>query len=203
MQDLLVGGTDTTASTMEWAMAELVKNPTVMKKAQEEVRKVVGKKSSIDEADVDQMGYLKSVIKETLRLHCPFIMSRESTASVTLASYEIPPKTRILINLWAIQRDPNLWDRPYEFLPERFTNDLVDFKGQDTRFCPFGSGRRGCPGITYAVAEMEYVIANLLYWFDWKLPDGAAAADLNMDEGFDLINRKKISLSVVPVLYTP
>ncbi|KAH7866181.1 hypothetical protein Vadar_016771 [Vaccinium darrowii] len=166
--DMFVGGTDTTSATMEWAMAELMKNPTKMKKAQEEVRRVVGKKSKISQDDIAQMEYLKCVVKETLRLHppAPFLVPRELTESTTLEGYDIPPKTRIFINAWAIQRDSKYWDQPEEFLPERFANNLVDFRGQDFQFIPFGAGRRGCPGISFGVMEVELVLANLLYWFD-------------------------------------
>ncbi|XP_058180190.1 cytochrome P450 71A1-like [Rhododendron vialii] len=119
--DMLLAGTDSISSIMEWAMAELMKNPTTMQKAQEEVRTVVGMKSRIDQDDMDQMDYLKCVVKETLRLHppAPLLIPRELTTSAKLGGYDIPPRTRVLINAWAIQRDPDLWDRPEEFLPDR------------------------------------------------------------------------------------
>ncbi|KAM4115356.1 hypothetical protein ACJW30_04G143100 [Castanea mollissima] len=138
--DMFMGGTDTTSTTMEWAMAELVKNPSVMKKAQEEVRRVVGEKPKVDETDIDQMDFLKCVIKETLRLHAPVMVTRASSGSTKLEGYDIPPGTGILINAWAIQRDPKLWDRPEEFLPERFANNSIDFKGHHEQFIPFGMG---------------------------------------------------------------
>jgi len=143
---MFVGGTDTTATTMEWAMAELVKNPSVMKNAQEEARRVVGEKSRVDEADIDQMDYLKCIVKETLRLHAPVMVTRGSSACAKLDGYDIPPRTIILINAWAIQRDPKLWDRADEFLPERFVDNPIDFKGHHDQFIPFGMGRRGALG---------------------------------------------------------
>lgn len=110
----------------------------------------------------------------------------------------------MFINAWAIQRDPILWYRPEEFLPERFQNSCVDFKGQDFELIPFGIGRRGCPGITFGVAVTEYVIANLLYWFDWKLPgDGCLGKDLDMNEVYGLTAYKKLPLNLVPVPYSP
>ena len=202
MQDMFLGGTDNNSTTMEWAMAELVKNPNLMKKAQEEVRRVVGNKSKIDEADIDQMEFLNCVIKETFRLHAPVMITRESTVGTKLDGYDIPPKTRVLINAWAIQRDPRLWERPEEFVPERFVNNPVDFKGQHNQFFPFGMGRRSCPGIMFVMAEIEYVLANLLYWFDWKLPSGQIVEDLDMSDVFGLVIRKKVPLHLVPVIHS-
>ncbi|KAF7838254.1 Cytochrome P450 [Senna tora] len=165
---------DTNSTTLEWAMAELLRNPTTMKKAQEEVRRVVHNKSNIDEKDVEQMKYLECVVKETLRLHppAPLMLPRETSSGVKLRGYDIPPKTSVYINVWAIQRDPEIWERPEEFVPERFENSEVDFKGQHFQLIPFGIGRRGCPGVSFGIVVVEYILANLLYWFDWKLPGG-------------------------------
>ncbi|MBA0636246.1 hypothetical protein Godav_029732 [Gossypium davidsonii] len=200
--DMFVGGTDNIAATLEWAMAELVKNPSIMKKAQEEVRAVVGKKRTISEIDVNEMHYLKCVVKETLRLHAPVMVSRQNSTATKLEGYDIPPKTIVLVNTWAIQRDPKLWDKAEEFIPDRFLNSQVDFRGQHIQYTPFGAGRRGCPGITFAVAGAEYVLANLLYWFDWKLPDSRCCEDLDMSDYYALIIRKKVPLHLVPMLHS-
>jgi cytochrome P450 len=202
---MFVGGSDTTSTTLEWTMAELVKNPSIMKKAQEEVRRVVGKKSKIDVDDINQMDYLKCILKESLRLHPPVPLSvpRESSASVKIGGYDIPQKTRVFVNAWAIQRDPAVWDRPEEFLPERFKDNLVDLKDQNFQFMAFGGGRRGCPGLTFGVASAEYVIANLLCWFDWRLSTtDAHGEDLDMTEENGLTVFKKIPLHVVPILHS-
>lgn len=203
--DMFVGGTDTSSTMMEWAIAELVRNQTIMRKAQEEVRRIVGKKSKVEANDIEEMGYLKCIIKETLRLHppAPLLVPRETSASVELGGYFIPPKTRVIVNAFAIQRDPSFWDRPDEFLPERFENNPVDFKGQDFQFIPFGSGRRGCPGALFGVTAVEFMIANLLYWFDWRLPDGATREELDMSEICGMTAYKKIPLLLVPSLYSP
>uniref|UniRef100_A0A2N9IVJ3 Cytochrome P450 n=1 Tax=Fagus sylvatica TaxID=28930 RepID=A0A2N9IVJ3_FAGSY len=203
--DMFVGGSDTTSTTLEWTMAELVKNPSIMKRAQEEVRRVVGKKSKIDVDDINQMDYLKCILKESLRLHPPVPLSvpRESSASVKIGGYYIPQKTRVFVNVWTIQRDPAVWDRPEEFLPERFKNNLVDLKDQNFKFIAFGGGRKGCPGLTFGVALAEYVIANLLCWFDWRLPTtDAHGEDLDMTEENGLTVFKKIPLHVVPILHS-
>ncbi|XP_042483493.1 cytochrome P450 71A1-like [Macadamia integrifolia] len=190
--DMFVGGTDTSAITVEWAMAELIRNPRVMKKAQEEVRRVVGKKSRAEEDDICQMDYLKSIMKESLRLHPPgpLLFPRETTKDTDIKGYHIPSKTRVFINAWVIQRDPKLWDNPEEFIPERFTSSPVDFKGQDFKYIPFGTGRRSCPGISFASASSELILANLLYCFDWELPGNARREDLDMIEAFGIALHK-------------
>ncbi|KAL4326590.1 hypothetical protein AHAS_Ahas13G0015300 [Arachis hypogaea] len=142
-----------------------------MKKVQEEVRRIVGGKSMIEENDINQMKYMKCVIKETLRLHPPgpFLIPRETANSVEIKGYHIPKKVAIYINSYAIHRDPKLWDNAEEFIPERFEGtQQVDYKGIGFQLIPFGIGRRACPGVSFAVASLEYVMANLLYLFDWK-----------------------------------
>ncbi|XVF49763.1 hypothetical protein PTKIN_Ptkin04bG0040300 [Pterospermum kingtungense] len=158
-----------------------------MKKVQEEVRNVVGNKTKIDVDDISKMEYLKCVIKETLRLHPagPLLAPRETSAS----SLSMPGQFK----------DPNWWEKPEQFIPERFENSSVDFKGQDFHFIPFGIGRRGCPGMPFGVASVEYVVANLLYWFDWKLPAGENVENLDMTELYGLTVSKKVPLHVIPV----
>ncbi|XVF54573.1 hypothetical protein PTKIN_Ptkin05aG0192000 [Pterospermum kingtungense] len=199
--DMFIGGTDTTSTTTEWLMAELLKHPNIMMMVQHEVRNVVGKKSKVDVNDINRMEYLKCIVKETLRLHppVPFLVPRKTTASVKLRGFDIPSDVTVFINLFAIQRDPDWWEKPEEFIPERFENSPVDYKGQDFQFIPFGCGRRGCPGMQFGVASVEYVIANLLYWFDWKLPDTEIAENLDMGEVYGLTVNKKLPLRVVPI----
>ncbi|XVE56694.1 hypothetical protein DITRI_Ditri04bG0031200 [Diplodiscus trichospermus] len=199
--ETFLGGSDTSATTMEWLMAELVTHPDIMKKVQEEVRNIVGKKSKVDMDDINKMVYLKCVIKETFRLHppVPLLLPRENSSSVKLGGYDVPSNLTIFINVWAIQRDPNWWEKPEEFIPERFVNSPVDFKGQDFQFIPFGFGRRGCPGLLFAVASIEYLTANLLYWFDWKLPDGEIRENFDMSELYGLTVNRKAPLRVLPI----
>ncbi|XP_057729814.1 cytochrome P450 71A1-like isoform X2 [Arachis stenosperma] len=201
--DMFVGGSDTTSTTLEWTFAELIKNPKAMKKAQEEVRRIVGRKSKVEENDVNQMNYLNCVIKESLRLHppVPLLVPRQTTSSVKVQSFNIPPKTRVFINAWAIQRDPKLWEKAEEFIPERFENNQVDIKGLDFQLIPFGVGRRGCPGISFGLVSTGYVLANLLYWFDWKL-HGEDEGDIDMDEMCGITVSKKVSLHLQPIPYS-
>ncbi|GMN56915.1 hypothetical protein TIFTF001_026029 [Ficus carica] len=169
---MLAGGTDRTSVGLEWLMAELMRNPRVMKKVQKEIGRVVGKKPQIDMNDIGRMDYLKCVIKENFRLHLPgpLLVQREISDNISIGGYDVPAKTRLFINAWAILRDPSTWERPEEFFSKRLENNRVDFKGYDFELIPFGVGRRGFPGLAFGVASIEYITANVLYWFDWKLP---------------------------------
>ena len=202
---MFVGGSDTTSTTLEWVMAELIRNPSIMKRAQEEVRRVVINNSKIDVNDINQMDYLKCILKESLRLHPPVPLSvpQEISKSLKFGGYDILPKTRVFVNVWAIQRDHKLWDRPEEFIPERFTNNPVDFIGQNFEFIPFGGGTRGCPGLTFDIAVVEYVLANLLCWFDWRLPTiNAQGEELDMTEVNAITAFRKNPLYLVPILHS-
>ncbi|XP_022994546.1 cytochrome P450 71A1-like [Cucurbita maxima] len=197
--DMFVGGSDTTATVLEWTMTELMGNPAAMKKAQEEVRTITGKKSKIKAEDIQKMEYIQCVIKESLRLHppVPLLVPRETAEDVEIDGYHIPSKTRVFVNAWKIQRDPEYWKNPTEFIPERFMdNCLVDYKGQDYEFIPFGSGRRKCPGMSFGVSSFEQALANLLHWFDWKLPSGY---ELSVEEANGLTVRKKTPLVLNPM----
>jgi cytochrome P450 len=132
------------------------------------------------------------------------MVPRETITSVKIGGYDILPKTRVIINPWAMHRDPKVWERPEEFLPERFEDKPADFKGEDFEFIPFGGGRRGCPRTTFGVALVEDVIANILCWFDWRLPsDIVKKEDLDMSEVNGLNVTKKIPLHLVPILHSP
>ncbi|TKY55275.1 steroid 17alpha-monooxygenase or 17alpha-hydroxyprogesterone aldolase [Spatholobus suberectus] len=123
-------------------------------------------------------------------------------SSVKLKGYDIPAKTVVYTNAWAIQRDPEYWESPEEFLPERFENSQFDFKGQeDFQFIPFGFGRRGCPGMNFAMAAIENILASLLYWFDWKLPENDAQ-DIDMSETFAFVTSKKVPLDLKPKTFS-
>lgn len=196
---MFAAGTDTSYAVLEWAMSELLRNPRVMKKVQNEVRGIARGKTRIAETDLQEMHYLKALIKETLRLYppIPLLIPRESTQDVKIKGYDIAAGTRVVTNAWAIARDPALWDEPGEFRPERFLNSSVDFKGQDFQLIPFGAGRRGCPGITFAMTTNELVLANLVHKFDWALPDGARAEDLDMTQCTGLTIHRKVPLLAV------
>ena len=187
---------------MIWAMTELVRNPRVMKKAQENIRTILGaKRERITEDDLHKVDYLKLIIKETFRLHppAPFILPRETTSHIKIKGYDIPPRTQIQINVWTIGRDPKRWTDPEDFIPERFTNSSVDFRGQHFDLLPFGSGRRMCPAMSMAVATVELGLMNLLYFFDWGLPNGMEIGEIDMEEFGNLTIVKKLPLQLVPL----
>ncbi|XP_074273836.1 cytochrome P450 71D10-like isoform X1 [Silene latifolia] len=202
--EIFGAGSETSSTTIEWAMSELLKNPKAMKKAQEEVRRVYNGYKTIDETKLEELKYLKSVIKESLRLHppVPLLVPRESIEDCQIQGYDIPSKTRVIMNAYAIGRDPNYWPDSNVFKPERFENSSIDFKGNDFELIPFGAGRRMCPGLTLGVANVELPLAMLLYHFDWKLPNGMKAEDLDMDELFGITMRRKNDLLIIPIPYS-
>lgn len=174
---MIGAGTDTSYVTLEWAMAELMKNPRTMKKAQDEVRQISNGKPTVSEDDIPQMSYLQAVIKEVLRLHPPpLLLPHESRQKVVLQGYEIP---------------------------ERFVGSSVDFNSLDFKFIPFGAGRRMCPGINFAITSIVFALASLLYHFSWRLPDGMNVEDLDMHEAPGLTTPKKQSLRLIATPYLP
>ena len=142
--------------------------------------------------------YLKSVIKEPLRLHTvfPLLLPRECSKNCDVNGFDISSKTKIIINAWAIGRDPNHWPEAEKFYPERFLNSSIDFMGTNFEFIPFGAGRRICPGILFALPNVELPLAQLLFHFDWKLPNGMEQEDVDMTEVFGLTVRRKDELLV-------
>ncbi|XP_038686650.1 cytochrome P450 71D9-like [Tripterygium wilfordii] len=201
--DIFLGGTDTSTSILEWAMSELLKNPRVMTKAQAEVRRVFDKKGCVDEAGLEEQKFLTAVIKETLRLHPPgaLLGPRECREKCQINGYEIPEKTHVLINAWAIGRDPNYWIEAERFYPERFLDSSIDYKGNNFEFLPFGAGRRMCPGMSFGIANIELPLAQLLYHFDWKLPDNKKQEDLDMTERVAIVVGRKTDLVLIPIPY--
>ncbi|XP_057535420.1 cytochrome P450 736A117-like [Amaranthus tricolor] len=178
IMDMFVGGTDTTYTLIEWTMIELIRHPKVMKQLQQEVRETVGGNGNkvICEDDLEKLTYLKAVVKESLRLHPPFpLIFRWTSQNVKVNGLDVVAGTQVIVNSWAIQRDPSIWEEPKEFRPERFlNNNTYDSKGQNFHNIPFGGGRRICPAISFGVIKAELVIATLIYEFDWELPSGSS-----------------------------
>lgn len=206
-QNIFLGGLDTGSITIVWAMAELAKKPKLMKKAQQEIRKHVGSKGKLSDSDTEELPYLKMVVKETLRLHppAPLLLPRETMSHFQIQGYDFWPKTVVQVNAWAIGRDPTSWKDPEEFIPERFAERCVDYRGQHFEFLAFGAGRRICPALNMGAKTVEFALANLLYHFDWKLPEGMKEEDLDMEEisGLSLTIYKKLPLKLVPVVPLP
>jgi len=203
MFDLFGAGSDTSSTTLNWCMTELIRYPAAMARAQAEVREAFKGKSTITEDDLAgaELRYLKLVIKEALRLHCPLplLLPRQCRETCQVMGYDIPKGTSVFVNVWAICRDPNYWDDAEEFRPERFENTNLDYKGTSYEFLPFGSGRRMCPGANLGLANIELALASLLYHFDWKLPNGVEPEDVEVWEASGLIGKKNIGLMLQPV----
>ncbi|KAL3628920.1 hypothetical protein CASFOL_027966 [Castilleja foliolosa] len=199
IRDVLGAGTETSARTLVWAMTELIRHPQAMKKLRDEVMEITKGKDRITDDDLHQMHYLKAVIKETFRLHPPVTIYLHAARDyVNLMGYDIEPETIILINAWAIGRDKSIWEEPEKFVPERFLNSSVDFRGFNFELVPFGAGRRICPGLGFAASAIEHTVANLVKNFDFALPGGARVEDLDATEKPGFTVGKKEPLIVVP-----
>jgi cytochrome P450 len=196
---------ETSATTLKWAMAELMRNPAVMRKAQDEVRGALAGHDEVAEDSLVNLRYLQLVIKETLRLHppAPLLLPRECRSPCQVLGYDVPRGTMVLVNAWAIGRDPALWDAPEDFVPERFEESGRDFKGMDFEFIPFGAGRRMCPGMVFGLAHIELALAALLFHFDWKLPEGVVAEEIDMAEAVAITAPPRSDLVVLPITRLP
>nr|GEY09036.1 cytochrome P450 71A4-like [Tanacetum cinerariifolium] len=199
---MFVGGTDTTTTAIEWAISEVIKHPRVTKKLQQELDEIAQGRQRITEEDLEnaQHPYLDAVLKESMRLHIPLplIVPREATQDVKVMGYDIAAGTQVVINAWMIARDPTIWNDADEFKPERFLDTDIDYKGLHFELLPFGAGRRGCPGIQFAMSVNKLALANLVYKFDFKLPNGQSVEQLDMTDSPGITLSKKYPLLVIP-----
>nr|AGC29948.1 CYP75B65 [Sinopodophyllum hexandrum] len=202
--DLFTAGTDTSSSTVEWAISELVRNPKLLAQAQEELDRVVGRDRLVSESDLSQLTFFQAIIKETFRLHpsTPLSLPRMATESCEINGFYIPKDSTLLVNVWAIARDPSVWPEPLEFKPERFVpggrNAHMDVKGNDFEVIPFGAGRRICAGMSMGIRMVTFVAATLVHGFNWELPEGQMPEKLNMDEAYGLTLQRAVPLVVHP-----
>uniref|UniRef100_A0ACD6AGG6 Uncharacterized protein n=1 Tax=Avena sativa TaxID=4498 RepID=A0ACD6AGG6_AVESA len=203
--NLFVAGTETTSSIVEWAIAELIRHPDVLKRAQEELDEVVGRDRLVSESDLPQLTFLNAIIKETFRLHpsTPLSLPRMASEECEVAGYRVPKGTELLVNVWGIARDPALWPDPLEYRPARFlpggSHENVDVKGGDFGLIPFGAGRRICAGLSWGLRMVTVTTATLVQSFDWELPAGQTPDKLNMEEAFSLLLQRAAPLMVHPV----
>ncbi|KAM5568099.1 geraniol 8-hydroxylase [Rosa sericea] len=198
--DLIGAGTDTTSATMEWAMAELLRSPEKLAKAQAELDQIIGKGKPIEESDIAQLPYLQAIIKETFRLHptVPLLLPRKADSEVEIGGYIVPKGAQVLINAWAVGRDSSVWDNPSLFTPERFLGSEIDVMGRNFELIPFGGGRRICPGLPLAMRMLHLMLGSVLNCFDWKLEDGVVPETVNMEDKFGLSLHMAHSLRAVP-----
>ncbi|XP_051118017.1 cytochrome P450 71AU50-like [Andrographis paniculata] len=202
--DMLIAGTDSAATVTDWALTELIRHPEKMKRLQREVEGVVGGRDRMVGTAAEQlekMEYLDQVVKETLRLHtiAPLMLPHEALEECVLEGFRIPKKARVMVNIWAILRDPDVWPDPESFVPERFEGRRVDMSGQHFELIPFGAGRRSCPGRQVGLLVVKLLLSQLVHCFDWELPDGLRPADLDMSEIFSIVTCRADHLNVIPV----
>ncbi|KAK9214237.1 hypothetical protein WN944_006225 [Citrus x changshan-huyou] len=197
--DIILGGTDTTTTIMEWTLTKLLQYPVEMKKVQAELAEIVGLNNNVEESHLPKLKYLDATVKETFRLHTPskLLPPRTPSQTTTLGGYTIPKGATVILNLGTIHTDPQLWDNPLEFRPERFLNDpdKFDYTGNNFQYMPFGSGRRICAGLPLAERLVMFVLASLLHSFDWRLPYGEK---LDLSYKYGLVIKKKKPLVAVP-----
>ncbi|XP_049365494.1 geraniol 8-hydroxylase-like [Solanum verrucosum] len=198
--DIFVSGSDSSSAVLEWAMLELMKNPETMKRAKAELAQVVGDENkTIEEKDVGRLPYLQCIVKETLRIHPPSsLLTRKAEQDVELCGYFVPKGSQVLVNVWAIGRDPDIWEDPLAFKPERFWDSInLDFHDNNFELIPFGVGRRMCVGLPLAIRAIPAMLGSLLNSFDWTLEENIAPKDL--EEKFGLILAKSRPLRLVPI----
>ncbi|KAF8032873.1 hypothetical protein BT93_D1682 [Corymbia citriodora subsp. variegata] len=197
LMDMVVGGTDTSSNTIEFAVAEVMNKPSVLSKIQRELEAVVGKDNIVEESHIRRLPYLHAVMKETLRLHpaTPLLVPHCPSVNCTVGGYMVPKGSRVFINVWAIHRDPSIWSNSLEFHPERFLHSKCDYGGNDFNYMPFGAGRRICVGIAMAERMVLYSLATLFHSFDWKLPEGEK---MDLTEQFGIVLKKKKPLVAIP-----
>ncbi|XP_042497542.1 flavonoid 3'-monooxygenase CYP75B137-like [Macadamia integrifolia] len=199
-QDLFSAGTDTSSITVEWALAELIRHPNILVQAQKELDSVVGMDRLVTESDLPNLPYLQAIIKETFRLHpsTPLSLPRMAAESCKINGYYIPKDSTLLVNVWAISRDPAIWPEPLEFRPERFLPGSklahIDIKGNDFEVIPFEAGRRICAGMSLGLRMVQLLTATLVHAFDWVLPEALSAEKLNMEEAYGLTLQRAMPL---------
>nr|AGV40781.1 flavone synthase [Saussurea medusa] len=200
--DFFTAATDTTAIALEWMLVELIRNPKVLEIAREEIDHIIGNERLVQESDIPNLPYIQAIIKETLRLHPPIpMLIRKSIENVSVQGYDIPAGTMLFVNIWSIGRNPKYWESPLEFKPHRFLEEdnalksSFDIKGQNFQLLPFGTGRRGCPGINLAMKELPVVIAGLIQCFEWNINEKQV---LDMDERAGLTAPRAADFVCVP-----
>ncbi|KAL8261229.1 hypothetical protein R6Q59_025278 [Mikania micrantha] len=200
---LILAGHSTTHGTLTWAISLLLNHPDVLKKLQHEIDEHVGKERQVDESDIKSLVFLEAIIKETLRLYpAGPILPREAIEDCNVAGYNVKAGTRVIVNVWKLQRDERVCSDPSKFQPERFmgsANADVDLRGQQFVLVPFGSGRRSCPGIALALQVLHLTLARLVQSFELVEPRGLPV-DMSEGPGFTLPKKKSLEVLLTPRL---
>ncbi|KAJ6362929.1 hypothetical protein OIU78_003173 [Salix suchowensis] len=199
--EIFMAGSETTSSTIEWALTELLCNPESMIRVKAELARVIRANKKVEESDTENLPFLQAVVKETLRLHppIPFLVPRRAVQDTDFMGYHIPKNTQVLVNAWAIGRDPDAWDDPSCFMPERFIGTKVDYRGQHLEFIPFGAGRRICAGLPLAHRVLHLILGSLLHHFDWEFEANVNPASVDRKDRLGITVRKSEPLMAVPV----
>ncbi|KAG9442361.1 hypothetical protein H6P81_018215 [Aristolochia fimbriata] len=202
LSDMFVAGTDTSSSTVEWGMAEILSKPEIYNKVVAELEAVVGKDRFVEESDIPKLTYFQAAVKEVFRLHpgVPLLIPRRTGEAAEVCGYHVPEHCIVFVNVWGMARDPKVWPEPLEFKPERFVGRDVDVKGQDFELLPFGTGRRSCVGMPLGHRMVHYSLASLLHAFDWNFPaevvhDRSEKVGITLQKGKTLIGIPKPRLS--------
>ncbi|KAJ8541156.1 hypothetical protein K7X08_001972 [Anisodus acutangulus] len=197
---LFIAGTETTSMTIQWAMGLLLAHPEAFHKLRAEIDSKVGYERLLNESDLTNLPYLQCVINETLRLYppVPFLLPHYSLEDCTVGGYDIPKHTILMVNAWAIHRDPKLWDEPEKFKPERFGDMEGENEGFNYKFVPFGMGRRACPGATMGLRTVSLVLGSLVQWFDWESVELEENLDARYDSRITLNKGKPLEVICIP-----
>ncbi|KAH6763857.1 hypothetical protein C2S51_015106 [Perilla frutescens var. frutescens] len=199
IQDLLFAGADTSSGTVEWAIHRVMRYPRIIEKAKEELDRVIGRNRWAEEDDFSQLPYINAIMMESMRLHpvTPLLPPHYAIDECKVAGYDISKGTTVIINTFSLGRDPNTWDSPEEFLPERFMGKDIDITGSNFALLPFGSGRRKCVGYKLGIKVVGMTLANLLHGFELKLVEGMRAQDICMDEVYGIAVHPKHPLPII------
>nr|ATG29973.1 CYP76AA68 [Taxus chinensis] len=206
--ELFIAGTETTTTTIEWVMAEFIRNPQKMQKVQRELDEMVSGNRRVEESDLDRLSYLHAAVKEIFRLHptAPLLLPHKAESACEMEGFVIPKDSQVMVNVWAMGRDPAIWKNPLEFIPERFLegeNGKMDYKGQNFELIPFGAGRRICVGLPLASRMVHLVVASLLHSFQWTLPNEMRCEEMDMSDEFGITLKKVIELNAIPMPRLP
>ncbi|XP_010248417.1 PREDICTED: cytochrome P450 77A2-like [Nelumbo nucifera] len=200
--EFLNGGTDTTATALEWGIARLIENPEIQSKLYTEIKSKVGDRK-VDEKDAEEMVYLNAVVKELLRKHPPtyFALTHAVTQPATLGGYDVPTDANVEIFLPAIAEDPSIWSEPEKFNPDRFATgkedaDITGVKG--VKMLPFGGGRRICPGLGLGTVHVNLLLARMVQEFEWSLHPSQQKVDLSEKLEFTVVMKKPLRAVVKP-----
>ncbi|XP_072979125.1 cytochrome P450 77A2 [Typha angustifolia] len=205
--EFINGGTDTTATAIEWAMARIIESPSIQDRIHEEITAHVDKSRPVDEKDTENMPYLQAFVKELLRRHPPTYFSLTHAATqpnAQLSGYDIPTDANLDIFLATISDDPKLWARPMEFDPDRFLTggEAADMTGSGgIRMIPFGAGRRICPGLGMGTTHIALMVARMVQAFEWQAHPSQPEMDFKDNFDFTVVMKRPLLAMIKPRNY--